>query len=49
LPPAFPNLWKDLETNRSMADPNPSPSTRFGANEGNSPSNVDRAEDFADL
>jgi len=31
----FPNLWKDLETTDAMANPNPSPSTRFGAAAGN--------------
>jgi hypothetical protein len=30
-------LWKDLETTDAMANPNPSPLTRFGAPEGNSP------------
>jgi hypothetical protein len=34
----FPNLWKYLETSDAMANPNPSPSTRFSAVEGNSPS-----------
>jgi hypothetical protein len=36
-PSPFPNLWKDLETTDAMANPNPSPSTCFGAPEGNTP------------
>jgi hypothetical protein len=30
-------LWKDLETTDAMANPNPNPSTRFGADGGNTP------------
>jgi hypothetical protein len=30
-------LWKYLEASDAMANPNPSPSTRFGAPDGNSP------------
>jgi hypothetical protein len=30
LAPPFPNLGKYLETTDAMANPNPSPSTRFG-------------------